>query len=332
VPDPDLFRSRGIIRSAVARVRGDDLIAIGLEPGLLFGVALNALPPAVKRLGRDEALAELGRVVAEPEAHTGHAYFAKVAEKLVATRAALVVAFAERDAPAPFQSWSIGAEQDAVHQMENALRLPSAVRGALMPDAHLGYGRPCVGCRLRGLPVRAALPAAPPELLDAQVQARRLRVFCDAYGLGAADRAILLATVPRQVAALRDLIVSEAASGNPVFAAHLADGHVKEYDTDLAYLRASAATHRTHPLAGGGRAPGPGRHSHRRSGIAVRRDRRPGRPAARRDRGRGAARPAGHGCPWRRLGAHGPGRFRTCDLGIKSPLLYQLSYRPSQRF
>jgi hypothetical protein len=25
----------------------------------------------------------------------------------------------------------------------------------------------------------------------------------------------------------------------------------------------------------------------------------------------------------------GPGRARTCDLGIKSPLLYQLSYRPS---
>ena len=24
----------------------------------------------------------------------------------------------------------------------------------------------------------------------------------------------------------------------------------------------------------------------------------------------------------------GPGRARTCDLGIKSPLLYQLSYRP----
>jgi hypothetical protein len=26
---------------------------------------------------------------------------------------------------------------------------------------------------------------------------------------------------------------------------------------------------------------------------------------------------------------NGPGRNRTCDLGIKSPLLYQLSYRPA---
>ena len=32
-----------------------------------------------------------------------------------------------------------------MRQMENALRLPSAVRGALMPDAHLGYGLPIGG-------------------------------------------------------------------------------------------------------------------------------------------------------------------------------------------
>jgi tRNA-splicing ligase RtcB len=49
-----------VIPAAVARIRGDDLIAIGLEPGPLFGVALNALPQAVKRLGHDDALAELG--------------------------------------------------------------------------------------------------------------------------------------------------------------------------------------------------------------------------------------------------------------------------------
>lgn len=84
--------------------------------------------------------------------------------------------------------------------------------------------------------------SAPAELEDAQAQARRLRIFCDAYGLGAADRENLLATVCRRVAALRDLIVAEAAGGNPVFAAHLADGHAREYDADLEYLHASAAT------------------------------------------------------------------------------------------
>jgi tRNA-splicing ligase RtcB len=53
----------------MTRIRGDDLIAIGLEQGPVFGVALGALPKAVKRLGREQALAELQLVVAAPEEH-----------------------------------------------------------------------------------------------------------------------------------------------------------------------------------------------------------------------------------------------------------------------
>src|SRR6185312_594339 len=37
-----------------------------------------------------------------------------------------------------------------------------------------------------------------------------------------------------------------------------------------------------------------------------------------------AVTPSAHGSS----SLNGPGRDRTCDLGIKSPLLYQLSYRP----
>ena len=53
--------------------------------------------------------------------------------------------FVERDVPAPFRSWALGVDPGAVAQMEAALRLPSAVRGALMPDAHRGYGLPIGG-------------------------------------------------------------------------------------------------------------------------------------------------------------------------------------------
>ncbi len=37
------------------------------------------------------------------------------------------------------------AEAGALEQMHNSLRLPSALRGALMPDAHRGYGLPIGG-------------------------------------------------------------------------------------------------------------------------------------------------------------------------------------------
>lgn len=36
-------------------------------------------------------------------------------------------------------------EEEAVRQMENACRIPAAARGALMPDAHTGYGLPIGG-------------------------------------------------------------------------------------------------------------------------------------------------------------------------------------------
>jgi tRNA-splicing ligase RtcB len=47
----------------VTRIRGDELLALGLPQGPALGVALNALPKAVKRLGREQALAELKDVV-----------------------------------------------------------------------------------------------------------------------------------------------------------------------------------------------------------------------------------------------------------------------------
>lgn len=47
--------------------------------------------------------------------------------------------------PAPHRIWGENHETDAVRQMLNACRLPVAAAGALMPDAHVGYGLPIGG-------------------------------------------------------------------------------------------------------------------------------------------------------------------------------------------
>ena len=61
--------------------------------------------------------------------------------------------------------------------------------------------------------------AAPTDLQGSAAQARRLAAFCDAYDLGSADRAILLATKSfrRVRRALRDLLIAQAALGDPRF-------------------------------------------------------------------------------------------------------------------
>ncbi len=50
-----------------------------------------------------------------------------------------------RAEPVIYRQWGEGLEHDAVMQMEKACLLPVSVAGALMPDAHVGYGLPIGG-------------------------------------------------------------------------------------------------------------------------------------------------------------------------------------------
>jgi len=50
-----------------------------------------------------------------------------------------------REAPVPYKQWGKDLDHEAVMQMERACLLPISVQGALMPDAHVGYGLPIGG-------------------------------------------------------------------------------------------------------------------------------------------------------------------------------------------
>src|ERR1041385_7439472 len=50
-----------------------------------------------------------------------------------------------RAEPVKYHQWGQGLEHEAVMQMEKACLLPVSVAGALMPDAHVGYGLPIGG-------------------------------------------------------------------------------------------------------------------------------------------------------------------------------------------
>src|SRR5213594_288182 len=53
--------------------------------------------------------------------------------------------FTPRAVDAPYRIWGDDLEPTAVQQLKNACKLPVAVSGALMPDAHVGYGLPIGG-------------------------------------------------------------------------------------------------------------------------------------------------------------------------------------------
>jgi tRNA-splicing ligase RtcB len=108
----------------------------------------------VKEARRDgmsphDARSKLLSLIGDPASHRADARFGQLAtalERRGRTQQRVAAgADAPRAEPVPWRSWGRNLEAQAVKQMENASRLSVAVRGALMPDAHLGYGLPIGG-------------------------------------------------------------------------------------------------------------------------------------------------------------------------------------------
>src|SRR5688500_1509942 len=124
-------------------ITGKELIDMGFKSGVPVGVALRLIPEAAKTLDAAAIRRELAAVLADPVGNAAHPHFAELARVL--REQTDKPAFEERAAPAPYQIWGEGLEEGALTQMRNAARLPVAVAGALMPDAHQGYGLPIGG-------------------------------------------------------------------------------------------------------------------------------------------------------------------------------------------
>jgi tRNA-splicing ligase RtcB len=82
---------------------------------------------------------EVAAIVANPSAFVGDPLRGEFAKAL------LNAPPPPRAEPVIYQQWGEGLEHDAVMQMEKACLLPVSVAGALMPDAHVGYGLPIGG-------------------------------------------------------------------------------------------------------------------------------------------------------------------------------------------
>ena len=122
---------------------GKDLIRLGFKPGATMGIALRLIPRAAAGLDAESVERELRAVLENPVQNAAHPYFAELAQALREEMEKPV--FRERVEPAPYKIWGEGLEAGAVDQLKQAARLPVAVAGALMPDAHIGYGLPIGG-------------------------------------------------------------------------------------------------------------------------------------------------------------------------------------------
>jgi tRNA-splicing ligase RtcB len=124
-------------------IRGNDLRQLGFPEGRAIGLALAQLQrKEFKRLAQTEQLALLKTILASPTDYLTDLAWSHTAAALLPPPSRHVELVARKDYVA------FGAEHiepGAIHQMETSMKLPVTVAGALMPDAHFGYGLPIGG-------------------------------------------------------------------------------------------------------------------------------------------------------------------------------------------
>ncbi len=136
------------------KLNNNELKAIGFYEDELIDHAGRLAKSLIKSKSfeKEEILEKYRALLSNPDAFLTDEFFATIAEL---TKELQPIESAEKQKANTFElkkeipEYKIyGIEnigKEAINQMNNAMRLPVAVAGALMPDAHLGYGLPIGG-------------------------------------------------------------------------------------------------------------------------------------------------------------------------------------------
>ncbi len=130
---------------AKLKLTGKEIRAIGYPEGPVVSIAMQVMEKNYKHHTKEEVMEILQRVLTAPVEYKNDAVLALIAEQLIPEE--------ETGADISLNQKGIQfnvfgtehIEEGAMHQMYQAAKLPVSVAGALMPDAHSGYGLPIGG-------------------------------------------------------------------------------------------------------------------------------------------------------------------------------------------
>lgn len=130
-----------------SRVSGKELRKLGYPEGRVVGTAMLVLEKYYKGKSKKHKLQLLERVIREPTLYKNHRELGPIAAELLLKESVAQQSSVELNKNK--KSYKIYGEEvidsGAIQQMDIAMKLPIAVAGALMPDAHQGYGLPIGG-------------------------------------------------------------------------------------------------------------------------------------------------------------------------------------------
>ena len=129
------------------KITGTDLISVGYKQNAVLGIALKIAAANSESIGKEALLIQLQKVNENPENYLDDPILEDLATKIIEE------ANAPKEEIIPLnevaKEYNIFGEQHieegARKQMHIAMKLPVTVAGALMPDAHQGYGLPIGG-------------------------------------------------------------------------------------------------------------------------------------------------------------------------------------------
>jgi tRNA-splicing ligase RtcB len=135
---------------AKLKIQGKELRSIGYPQGPVISVAMNIMEKNFKHLSHADAMEVLRAILQSPNEYANDPVLGKIADMLLPT---LRQAQADNSMEISLNQNGIQfnvfgreyIEEGAMNQMYTAAKLPIAVMGALMPDAHAGYGLPIGG-------------------------------------------------------------------------------------------------------------------------------------------------------------------------------------------
>lgn len=128
------------------KLTGKDLRAIGFPEGPVISMTLHAMGKNYRHHTKQEALEILQKLLESPGDYKNDEILGAIVAKLTPEPVADGAAISLNQSGIQFNVFGQQhIEEGAMHQMYTAAKLPVAVAGALMPDAHHGYGLPIGG-------------------------------------------------------------------------------------------------------------------------------------------------------------------------------------------
>ncbi|MCR6638332.1 MAG: RtcB family protein [Sporocytophaga sp.] len=127
------------------KINGNQLIELGYPVGKVIGIALEVIQKEYSLMESEEVLDIMKNVLSSPSDFLNDLKTSVIAEELLKSikKNEIIELF---PSPQPYKIYGKeGIEAGAIKQMDTAMRLPVSIAGALMPDAHQGYGLPIGG-------------------------------------------------------------------------------------------------------------------------------------------------------------------------------------------